>query len=244
MGWLMPKRRERKLPLRFATLQAMTPDQRRSAFAGPDGRAWIEAAAQFGLVEGQVLLAQSLLDRGNAVLALRWFRAAAGAGYPPAQNMVGRCLELGWGMAPDLPDAARYYRLAAEAGLEWGQFNLGMVLLYGLGVPRDRAAAFHWFERAAEQGLPKAANMLGRFHEEGWDRPRDLVLAARFYRTGAAGGDFRAQFNLATLLLASNRAEALGLLRTAWTAGTPDFRAEAAAAMRGTGDPELAAIAA
>lgn len=76
-----------------------------------------------------MLLGQSLLDCGEAAVALRWFEAAAGAGFAPARNMVGRCLEMGWGVEPDLAEAARHYRQAAEAGLDWGQLNLANLLL-------------------------------------------------------------------------------------------------------------------
>lgn len=244
MGWWSRHHETEAVRRHFAEFLDLSPHAREQALAGAEAPAWIAAAAQYGLVEAQLLHGQLLLDRGDPALALRWFRAAAEANHPPAQNMVGRCLEKGWGTAPDLPEAARHYRLAAEAGLDWAQFNLGMVLLYGIGLERDRIQAHTWFERAVAQGHAKAANMLGRFHEEGWDRPPDMAAATSFYRMAAEGGDFRARFNLATIYLnAGRRADALPLLQAAWAEGSPDFKEEAGAALRNSGDPDLLAIA-
>lgn len=66
--------------------------------------------------------------------------------------------------------------------------------------------------------------MLARFHEGGWDRARDPALAAAWYRRDAEAGDFRAQYNLATLMAQH---------------GSPDVLAQAGAALRASGDPAL-----
>lgn len=243
MGWFRKHQWAAVQRRRFADLQAQPPEERRALFAGPDGAAWIEAAALYGLVEAQVLLGQMYLDRGNAALALQWFEAAAGAGYAPAVNMVGRCCEKGWGMEPDLAEAARRYQQAAEAGLDWAQYNLANLLLYGLGVLCDRSQAFDWYGRAARQGHAKSMNMLARFHEEGWDRPKDSAQAAAWYRRAAEAGDFRAQYNLATLLAQrGRRSEALAWLERAFAHGSPDFLAQAGAVLRASGDLTLQAI--
>lgn len=239
MGWFRRRPVAATERRRFADLQAMPPEARRAALAGKDGPGWIEAAASCGMAEAQVLLGQLRLDDGNAPLALRWFEAAAGAGHPPAINMVGRCFEKGWGVGPDPAEAARHYRRAAELGLDWGQFNLANLVLYGLGAPRDRPQAFGWYGRAARQGHAKSMNMLGRFHEEGWDRPKDAVQAVTWYQRAAEAGDFRGQFNLATLLVQNGRrAEALCWLNKALASGSPDFLAQAAALLAGR-DPAV-----
>lgn len=211
----------------------MAPAEREAALTGVHSAEWIAAAARYGLVEAQLLHGQALLERDPA-LALRWFRAAAGAGYAPASNMAGRCFEMGWGTGRDLPEAARSYRLAAGQGYDWAQFNLANLLLYGLGVPRCRTEAFAWYRRAADQGHAKAMNMLGRFHEEGWERPRSLDLAMHWYARAAAGGDYRGQFNLGTVLAQGGRhVEALAWFERALAAGDRDFVADAARALAG-----------
>lgn len=241
-AWFGRRHRMVAVKRRFADLQAMPAEQRRAAFTGAGGADWIEAAATYGLVEAQLQFGQALLDSDPA-LALRWFRAAAGAGYAPALNMVGRCLEKGWGADIDLTNAARHYRMAADRGLDWGQFNLANMLLYGLGVARDRVSAFEWYERAAAQGHAKAMNMLARCHEEGWDRPRDPDAALRWYRRAAQGGDYRGQFNLGTLLSQhGDGVEALAWFEAALAAGDADFVAEAGATLIGSADPAHRAL--
>jgi hypothetical protein len=119
--------------------------------------------------------------------------------------------------------AADWYRRAAEGGLDWGQYNLGNLLLRGCGVLRDRAQALSWYLRAARQGHAKSMNLVGRFFEEGWEIPPDLTAAHRWYRCAAERGDFRAQFNLGTLLAKRDRiAEATEWLRAAVLGATPD----------------------
>src|SRR6185369_16357394 len=101
-------------------------------------------------------------------------------------------------------------------GLDWGQYNLANLLLRGEGMRRDPTQAFDWYLRAAHQGHAKSMNLVGRFLEEGWEVPADPQAALEWYRRSAAGGDFRGQYNLATLLLRQNRIpEAVQWLRKA-----------------------------
>ena len=230
----------------------LSDSQRAALLAGPDSQRWIESLARYGFVEAQTLLGQILLDRQRGAVpgatsgtAFGWFAAAGRAGHPPALNMMGRCLEHGWDVAADAEAAVACYRRAADAGEGWGQFNLGCALLYGIGVGRDRPAAFAWFTRAAAAGIAKASNMLGRFHEEGWDRPASRAAAAALYRQAALGGDYRGQFNLASLLHRQGRVEeAIAWLREALRTGSPDFLAETEALLAANDDPELRAVAA
>ena len=110
----------------------------------------LKAAALYGLVEAQTLFGQMLLD-GHGVArdqaaAANWFAIAAGAGHPPACNMLGRCSERGWGLPVDLPRAAACYRQAAEAGLDWGQYNLASLL----ALEGDIAGAQKWLDMVLE----------------------------------------------------------------------------------------------
>lgn len=220
--------------------------ERHALLAGPDSAKWIESLARYGFPEAQILLGQMLLDRipkPAPGTAYGWIAAAAAANHLPAINLMGRCLEYGWDTEADPAAAIACYRRAA--GYHWADFNLGCALLYGIGTPRDRPAAFACFTNAAAQGLAKAQNMLGRFHEQGWDRPASRQAAATHYRQAAEGGDFRGQFNLASLLHRQGRTpEALTWLRRALTTGSPDFLAETRDLLAGNDDPALRIIAA
>jgi TPR repeat protein len=232
-------------------LRGLTATQWTERLNGPPEAAarWVEAAARYGLVEAQTALGQMLLD-GRGVprdqrAALGWFEIAAGAGHAPAINMLGRCRELGWGGPIDLPAAAACYRRAAAADLDWGQYNYANMLLRGRGVARDPAAAFTLYRRAAAQGHAKSINMVGRFYEEGWETPADPRAAAACYRRAAESGDFRAQYNWASLLVRHDKIDqAVPWLRRAMRSATKEFRALMAQRLAGSPDARLRAISA
>jgi len=210
-----------------------------------DGRlAAVRAAAQHGIVEAQTIFGQMLLDGKflprDPEAALRWFTSAAGGRHAEAMNMAGRCHELGWG-TPAAPDiAASWYRQAAELGYTWGQYNLANLLLRGRGVMQDRGQALRWFRAAAAQGHAKSMNLLGRFYEEGWEIPADRQAALHWYRCSAEAGDFRGQYNYATILLAQGQtAAACQWVRKAVSAGTPEFLNTIGQQLVGAADADL-----
>ena len=189
---------------------------------------WVMHAAQLGDADAQATLAQLLLDgRGvqkDEALALSWFRIAARQRHPMAINMIGRCLENGWGCATDLVDAAEHYRQAADLGLDWGLYNYGQLLTGGRGVARDLGAAYALFEQAADKGHAKSMNLLGRFHHEGVVVPKDVRLAKAWYQRAAQAGDFRGQYNHAAELVAEgDEAQACVWLERALATATPGF---------------------
>ena len=189
---------------------------------------WVMHAAQLGDADAQATLAQLLLDgRGvqkDEALALSWFRIAARQRHPMAINMIGRCLENGWGCTVDLEDSALHYRKAADLGLDWGMYNYGQLLTRGRGVERDLVAAYELFARAAGKGHAKSMNLLGRFHHEGVVVPKDVQLARQWYRRSAEAGDFRGHYNHASELAEDgDEAQACLWLERALTTATPGF---------------------
>lgn len=189
---------------------------------------WVMHAAQLGDADAQATLAQLLLEgRGvqkDEALALSWFRIAARQRHPMAINMIGRCLENGWGCEIDLEDSARHYREAADMGLDWGLYNYGQLLTRGRGVERDLGAAYELFRRAAAKGHAKSMNLLGRFHHEGVVVPKDIQLARQWYQRSAEAGDFRGQYNHAAELAEDgDEAQACLWLERALETATPGF---------------------
>ncbi|MGV2979377.1 tetratricopeptide repeat protein [Camelimonas sp. ID_303_24] len=194
-------------------------------------------------VEVQLALGQTALDRGEVAAALEWFRAAARGGDARALNMVGRCLEHGWGVAASPALAADWYRRAVAMGDAWAMFNLGDLYMRGAGVARDDAAAFDLYAEAARRGNAKALNMLGLFHEDGRFAPPDLAAARALYQTAAEGGDCWGAFNLGRLLVdAGDAAAALPWFTRAIAVGFPDFWRALGAALSGHADPRLDAL--
>ena len=194
--------------------------------------------AEQGDAEAQALYGQVLLD-GNgvakdAVAGFAWFNRAAAQGHLMALNMVGRCYDLGWGVAVDKARAADCYCIAAERGLDWAMYNYATLLALGHGVAENKEAALAWFEKAAKLGPSligaKAINFVGSFHEDGWVVARNLTRAARFYERAAEGGDFRGMFNHARMLADKGRSEeALKWIERAGEHANPAFAAKAAA---------------
>ncbi|WP_174279246.1 tetratricopeptide repeat protein [Sphingomonas bacterium] len=208
---------------------ALSPDEARAALAGPARVALIREAAEAGLADAQALLGQMLLDgievERDPRAGFGWFMRGAAQDHLVSLNMVGRCYELGWGVAPDPTRATECYRVAAERGMTEGMYNYATQLALGAGVPEDKAAALGWFRRAAARGYAKAENFVGSFHEDGWAGARDLLAAAQCYKRAAEGGDFRGCFNHARMLVGKGRVrEALRWIGQAATLGNPRFR--------------------
>jgi hypothetical protein len=179
----------------------------------------------------------------DAKRGLSWFERAARTGSPEAMNMVGRCLENGWGSAVDLEAAARWYRLSAEAAHDWGEYNYANMLFDGRGVGRDREQAVQWYRRASDQGHARAMNLLARCLEEGWGAPRNPAEAYEWYRRSAEAGYFRAQYNYATLLVARGRTDqALRWFETACRDATDESRRTMVLGLIRQGSPPVATL--
>lgn len=235
-----------------AAIRQASAERLAAAFAAPPEEAapWVEAAAKYGMPRAMVFWGHFLLDALGGVpqdraAACAWFRIAAEAGEKEGMNMLGRCLENGWGVAVDETGASHWFARAAEAGHDWGQYNFGNMLLQGRGIPEDRAEALRWYRAAAAQGHAKSINMVARFLEEGWAGSADAQAAAQLYALSAERGDFRGQFNFAALLTAQGRMdEAVHWFRTAAEGAHAAFRLTMAERLAARPEPELQAIAA
>jgi TPR repeat protein len=226
------------------SLDVLSRDEIAARLSGSPGEraALIREGAEAGVAEAQAVWGQMLLDRGEAEAGFGWFGKAAQQGHLMALNMVGRCYDLGWGVAVNKRRAGECFRIAAERGLDWAMYNYATALALGDGVTEDKAAALGWFEKAAALGNAKAVNHVGSFHEDGWVVPQDMAKAAECYARAAEGGDFRGGFNHARMLLGEGRVdEARGWLGKAVATGTPAFREKVAAWLHANGHGEMAA---
>lgn len=230
--------------LMLGALVAMPPEEQARLLQDPERAApWVKAAAEAGVPEAQLRHGRWLLERGEAATALGLFLRAARRGDVDAWNMVGRCLENGWGAAADVRRAARWYLRAATAGHAWGQYNLGHLLLDGLGAPQDLDGAYRWYLRAAKQGHPRAMNLVARCLEEGWGAGPDPAAARDWLRRSAEAGYFRGQFNHATVLAGEGRLEEAVVLFTAALGGAPEpTRGHMAQLLAARAEPELARL--
>ena len=237
------------MTLTLDTIQGWSADDlQQQLSASPEATAAIlKVAAEGGVIDAQALYGQALLDGNgtpaNPTEALHWFTTAAKAGHLMATNMVGRCCELGWGTPVDKTLAAEWYEAAAKRGLDWAMYNLATLLALGDGVAMDRAEALKLYRAAAARGHVKSESMIGGFYEDGWVVNRDLTKAATHYRRGAEGGDFRAMFNHARMLIdAGDLTGAQQWITALADHATPAFLAKAHAWLRGHPRAEVAAM--
>jgi hypothetical protein len=91
--------------------------------------------------------------------------AAATAGNPYAQHMMGVMFLQGTGVDQDERSGAGWLQKAAEQGLARAQNDLGTLYAQGRGRRRSLPQARFWFRRAADQGLTAARDNLKQLQE-------------------------------------------------------------------------------
>ena len=218
------------LPASLADVERLTPDEWKTITAGEPRAAalWMLHAAGLGNADAQTVLGQWLLNghglERDPAQALAWFLKAALQAHPMGMNMAGRCFENGWGGAPDHFIAANWYRQAANTGLDAGMYNYANLLAAGKGLAQDHAAALQWYRKAADLGHAKSMTKIGHYYEDGVVVEKDVDAAFFAFGEGARGGDFRGQFNFASMLAARGHMdEALLWLRKVPLTATPGY---------------------
>ncbi len=208
---------------------------------------WMEAAAQLGSGDAQAICGQWRLDGHglprDAQAARSYFLKAAQQAHPMGMNMAGRCFENGWGGEADFFAAANWYRQAAHSGLDAAMYNYANLLATGQGVARDDEAALEWYRHAAARGHAKSKTKIGYFYEDGRVVARDLDAAFVWFEGGALGGDFRGQFNYATLLAQRGDLQAaLHWLHKVPATATPAYQRKAGEKLMQSNYPEIRAF--
>ncbi|WP_138515010.1 tetratricopeptide repeat protein [Rhodoferax bucti] len=237
------------LPDSLASLNALSPEDWQSITADEPmaAAAWMQAAAHLGHGDAQSILGQWLLDghgvERNPQEALGWFLKAGKQGHIVGINMAGRCFENGWGTPPDAFAAVNWYRQAAHKGLEAGMYNYANMLATGRGVRKDPTAALEWYRRAARLGHAKSMTKIGHFYEDGRVVRRDVEAAFTWFEKGAHGGDFRGQFNYASMLAARGQLQqALEWLKKVPLTATPGYKRLAGEQLVQSPTPEFQAV--
>ena len=124
-----------------------------------------------------------------------WKRGAE-LGWPRAQWLYAKCLEVGTDPVRDATEAARWYLKAAENGYAAAQYSLGLLYASGKGVSKDEAEAARWYRKAADQEFPAAQHALGLSYASGTGVSKDEAEAVRWYRKAAERGYASSQNNL------------------------------------------------
>ena len=125
--------------------------------------------------------------------------AAANAGNPVAEAIIGLKYLDGQGITADPVQAAKWLEKSAEAGQAVAQYRLGTMYERGQGVTANPALAAKWYQAAANLGNRKSMHNLAVSFAEGSTGKKDMAESARWFSKAAALGLSDSQFNLAVL---------------------------------------------
>ena len=129
--------------------------------------------------------------------AVRWWRRAADAGHPLAQqNFATAYLRGELGLPKDPQEALTLFKLAAEQGQGVSQKELGLMYEMGNGTAKNLETAAYWYTLAAKHGISEAQHNLGIMYSEGKGVAQNHEEAARLYRLAADQGYQHAQHTL------------------------------------------------
>jgi uncharacterized protein len=109
-------------------------------------------------------------------------------GDPYAQNYIGYCHSVGYGVPKSVQLAARWFKKAVKGGDTTAAYNLALQ-----SSPR---AEYKLYRIGAEVGDAKCQNNLGVMYSEGIGTKRNFRKAIEYWRLAAAQGDSKAEFNL------------------------------------------------
>jgi len=182
-------------------------------------RVFLEEAAESGLVEAQVELANVLHDEvsDNRVSESKhrpfywYFRAATSEEKHPisciakAQWMVAQAFEFGYQTEVDCAKAIEFYQKSARMGHPEAQRTLGYFHETGdFNFAVDLNLTVTWYRRAANQGDVLAQYNLSRLYWKGTGVPKNLDEAIFLCKQAANQGDLNSLCRLGEVLLERN----------------------------------------
>lgn len=131
--------------------------------------------------------------------AVRWLKAAAEGGFPPAYPELAEALLCGYGGRTDPESAFRWFKAASDCGDPVSMFHTGYMLSEGLGCGKDEASAAEYFRSSAEGGVPEAMLKMAGLCSEG-AVPGGASAAYNWCRAAADTGFVPAVYRQATML--------------------------------------------
>lgn len=105
------------------------------------------------------------IRQGNESMAYTSCLAAAKAGNPKAQVLVGMAIMNGIGVFKDPEASVGWFKLSADQKYPSGMYYLAMTKIAGLGTPMDEKGGMALMRRAAEAGEPRAKDFLNQIGE-------------------------------------------------------------------------------
>lgn len=133
--------------------------------------------------------------------AVEQMTAAAQAGNPYAQHLLGKLYRDGTVVIPDVEQARDWFLQAAEQGMNIARYALGKLLLSDDPLVRNIPAGLYWLEQAQQNGSSYAGYRLGKEHLRGEIVPKDVPKALEYLNDSAQRGNQFAQYTLGKLYL-------------------------------------------
>ena len=147
------------VPAQLALAQVSQENDPQGAF-GWWQKVAVNAPAGRDKVEAQYALAQAYDEglgvAGDPARALAFYKLAAVAGHPAAQNALGTYFFQGQQVGQDLPLARKLFLAAASQGLDAAMVNASAMLYRGEGGVRDPVQALSWLRLGAKLGNAQA----------------------------------------------------------------------------------------
>lgn len=128
----------------------------------------------------QSIFAGELVEEGNYLDAVYWYRQAAEGGQPGAWSDLGQMYFEGKGTDKDEAYAVRCFERDLANDCTSAYNRLGKAYYTGRGVPQDYAKAYQLLTHAYRQGSKWGAYYLGKCCYEGWGTARDYAQARAF----------------------------------------------------------------
>lgn len=116
-------------------------------------------------------------------------KAAAEAGFAPAQYDYARAFDNGFGVVLDYAIAGEWYQKAAAQGLPKAVAAVGSMHLWGDGMPFDEAEGLRMLNEAGAKGEPLAWQYLGVAYASAPNLGNDYEKAAEAFQKASDLGD-------------------------------------------------------
>lgn len=167
---------------------------------------WMESAANGGLAQAQVRLANWHLNGRHGLLedseeAFEWYKLAANQEHEVAQFFVGNLLFKGDGVDQNRELGMQWMFRAADNNCRRAMVRLAQIYDRGIGVPVDDVEALKWYHKAVKFKLSYAQRALGRMYRTGEGTAINVAEAVKWYELAAKRGKTDAQFALAEIYL-------------------------------------------
>ena len=135
----------------------------------------------------------------DPVQAAIWYRKAADAGDPTAQNNLGYLYLSGTGVDHSEAEAAKWFVRALAGGSQDGKLNLAFLYLTGSEKFRDLSLGIDLLRQLARKDNGRAEDFLGVMYLTGNGVPQDSAIAEKWFMRSARHGDPHGQYAIGAL---------------------------------------------